>query len=197
MGRRERCGRGFAETVWSNLGLSYLVHTHVPTIGSTQAVTLPQLEWNRHANCSLDFKRMLPNQIAFGAKAVPGSDAVRFELWVRNGTGRTLTDLRVQNCVMLKGAAGFSAQSNQNKLLQSPFAAARSDDGRRWIITAWERCQRTWANPPVPCLHSDPQFPDCAPGETHRLRGWLWFYQREDIQSELRRLESRIRADHE
>jgi hypothetical protein len=52
-------------------------------------------------------------------------------------------------------------------------AVARSHDGRRWIITAWERCQRAWADPPVPCLHSDPQFPDCAPGETQRLRGWL------------------------
>jgi hypothetical protein len=58
---------------------------------------------------------------------------------------------------------------------------------RRWIITAWEPCQRAWANPPCPCLHSDPQFPDCAPGKTVHLRGWLSFYEGKDIDGEIKR----------
>ncbi len=176
------------EAVWSNLGLTYLAHTHVPTVWSTQQVTLPRLEWNRRADGSLDFERELPNKIAFGAKVVPREGHVEMELWLRNGTSEALTGLRIQNCVMLKAATGFNAQTSQNKLLRSPFAAVRSEDGRRWIITAWEECNRAWANPPVPCLHSDPQFADCPPGETRRLKGWLWFYEGGDIEGELRRL---------
>jgi hypothetical protein len=111
------------------------------------------------------------------------------ELWLRNGTSENLTGLRVQNCVMLQAAAGFAAQTNQNKLFSGAYAAVRSDDARRWIITAWDPCDRTWANPPVPCLHSDPKFPDCPPGETRRLRGWLSFYEGDDIEAEIRRIE--------
>jgi len=108
-----------------------------------------------------------------------------------------LTDLRVQNCVMLKAAGGFIAQTNENKRLETPFAIARSTDGKRWIITAWERCQRVWANAPVPCLHSDPQFPDCAPGKTQRLHGWLWFYEGDAIDAELARLKTLMGATSE
>lgn len=155
-------------------------------------MTLPRLEWNRRADGSLDFERELPNRIAFGAKVVSSRDAVRFALWLRNGTRETLTGLRIQNCVMLKAAAGFNAQTRQNKLLQAPFATARSDDGGRWIITAWAQCHGVWANPPLPCLHSDPKFPDCPPGETKRLRGWLWFFEGTDINDELARRKSEI-----
>jgi hypothetical protein len=178
------------EAIWSNLGLTYLAHTHVPTVWSKQNITLPRLEWNRRANGDFDFERTLPNGIAFGAKVSPGRDAVRMELWLRNGTDKTLSDLRVQNCVMLKGAAGFTAQTNANKVFANPYVAVHSEDRRRWIITAWEPCHRPWANPPVPCLHSDPKFSDCPPGETRRLRGWLSFYTGDDIHTELRRIDA-------
>jgi hypothetical protein len=175
------------EAIWSNLGLTYLAHTHIDTIWDRQGMNLPPLEWTRHPDGSLAHERTLPNGIAFGAKVVARERQVELELWLRNGTPGKLTDLRIQNCVMLKGAAGFAAQSNGNKRLVSPFAAAHSEDGRRWVMTAWERCQRPWANPPVPCIHSDPQFPDLAPGETGRLEGWLWFYEGTDLDSELAR----------
>ena len=113
------------------------------------------------------------------------------ELWLTNGTDEKLTDLRVQNCVMLKGARGFEGQTNTNKLTASPYAACRSNDGRRWIITAWQPCHHPWANAPVPCLHSDPKFPDCAPGETKRLRGWLSFYEGDNVNGEFARLDRR------
>ncbi len=111
-------------------------------------------------------------------------------MWLTNGTDQTLSDLRVQNCVMLKGAAGFEQQTADNKVFASPYAACRSEDGRRWVITAWVPCQRAWGNVKCPCLHSDPQFPDCAPGETQHLRGWLSFYEGTDIQGEFRRLDT-------
>jgi PhoPQ-activated pathogenicity-related protein len=177
------------EAIWSNLGLTYLAHTHVPTVWSKQDNELPKLEWFRRTDGSLDLERTLPNGIAFGAKVVPGRDGVRMELWLRNGTREKLSDLRVQNCVMLKGAKGFTAQSNDNKVLAQPYAAARSDDGKRWVITAWEPNHKPWANPPCPCIHSDPKFPDCAPGETQRVRGWLSFYEGADVQAEFKRLD--------
>lgn len=178
------------EAIFSNLGLTYLAHTHVPTLWTQQNIQLPRLEWSRHKNGTLSVERVLPNDVAFGAKVVAAHNEARMELWLRNGTEESLTSLRVQNCVMLREAKGFNAQSNDNKLLQAPFAACQSEDGRRWIITAWERCGRAWANPPCPCLHSDPVFPDCAPQETVRLKGRLAFYEGGDIQAELKRLAS-------
>jgi hypothetical protein len=67
--------------------------------------------------------------------------------------------------------------------------AARSEDGRRWVITAFEPCDRPWDNPRVPCIHSDPKFPDCAPGATTRIRGWLSFFEGTAIQAEFKRLD--------
>jgi len=45
------------EAIWSNLGLAYLAHTHVPTIWTKHGVELPALEWNRRADGTLDIKR--------------------------------------------------------------------------------------------------------------------------------------------
>jgi hypothetical protein len=177
------------EAVFSDLGLIYLAHTHIPTLWDLRGVTLPRLEWRRHPEGTLEAERPLPNGIVLGAQIAPAADAVRMELWLRNGTPEKLTGLRVQNCVMLKGAAGFAAQTLTNKVFRAPYAAARSDDGRRWIITAWDPCNRCWGNDKVPCLHADPQFPDCPPGETVRLRGWLSFYEGADLAGELQRIE--------
>lgn len=178
------------EALWSNLGLTYLAHTHIPTVWSNRGQAMSPLEWQRHTNGTYSMERTLPNGIAFGTRVEPVRDGVRMELWLRNGSSEPLKDLRVQNCVMLKGAPEFNALTNSNKVITKPYVACRSDDGKRWVITAWEHCDRPWANPPVPCLHSDPKFPDCAPGETQRLRGWLSFYEGTDIEAEFRRLES-------
>ena len=166
------------EAIWSQHGLLYLAHTHVPTVWTKQNVTLEPLEWKRtgirgasSVEPLLLIERVLPNGVGFGARAELLTNSVRMELWLKNGSKETLRDLRVQNCVMLKGAAGFNQQTNANKIFQPPFVAVGSTDRTRWIITAWEPLHRAWANPPVPCLHSDPKFPDCAPGETQRVRG--------------------------
>ncbi len=178
------------EAIWSNLGLTYLAHTHVPTIWTKQNVALDKLEWMRHADGTLSFERTLPNGIRFGTKVMPEPNAVRMEMWLTNGTDAPLSDLRVQNCVMLKAARGFAAQTNDNKIFESPYTACRSADGTHWVISAWEPCQRAWGNDRCPCLHSDPQFPDCPPGESRRLRGWLSFYQGTDIEGEFRRIDT-------
>ncbi|MBX3444609.1 MAG: hypothetical protein KF774_19570 [Planctomyces sp.] len=178
------------EAIWSNLGLTYLAHTHVPTIWTQQNVPLEPLEWSRGDDGALELKRRLPNGIEFGTVVTPKSDHVAMEMTLTNGTDRALSDLRVQNCVMLRGAQGFDQQTNDNKRFVAPYAAARDASGRRWIISAWKPNHRTWGNAPCPCLHSDPLFPDCAPGETQRLRGWLSFYEGDDLDAELARIES-------
>lgn len=177
------------EAVFSNLGLTYLAHTHVPTLWDQKKITLPKLEWKRLENGDLEIERPLPNGIVFGAKVHPDKQAVRMELWLKNGTDQKLTGLRVQNCVMLKGAPGFTHQDNATKKFQAPYAIARHKDLDRWIITGWEPIQRAWGNAPCPCLHADPQFPDCDPGQTVRCRGWLSFYEGGDIDGELKRID--------
>lgn len=178
------------EALWSNLGLTYLAHTHIATVFDKQGARLEPLEWDRSAaDGTLSIARRLPNGISFGAVVKPAARAVRMELTLTNGTSEPLKDLRVQNCVMLKGAAGFTAQTNANKIFQKPYVACRSEEGTKWIITAWEPCDRAWANAPCPCLHSDPRFPDCAPGATRLLRGWLSFYEGTNITTEIERIE--------
>jgi hypothetical protein len=90
--------------------------------------------------------------------------------------------------MLLKMASGFDQQTNQHVVSESPYTAIGSEAGDRWIITAFEPCRRLWANPAVPCIHSDPQFPDCAPGQTTAIRGWLSFYEGADIRREFKRL---------
>src|SRR5262245_37962175 len=178
------------EPIWPNHGLLYLAHTHVPTVWTKKGVELEPLEWDRRPDGVFEIERKLPNGVVFGTRVVPGRDGVRMEMWLTNGTKEKLTDLRVQNCVMLKGAKGFEQQTADNKVFSGPYAACRSADGKRWVITAWEPLHRAWANPPCPCLHSDPKFPDCGPGETKRLRGWLSFYEGDDLKAELRRIDA-------
>jgi peptidoglycan/xylan/chitin deacetylase (PgdA/CDA1 family) len=192
------------EALWVQQGegreLLYLAHTHVPTMWSRRGISLEPLEWERGANGSLRIERRLPNDVVFGASVMPTRDAARMELWITNGTPETLRGLAVQNCVMLKGASEFSPQTNDNKLFRDPYVACRNEKGNRWIITAWENCARAWGNAPCPCMHSDPQFADCPPGETRRLHGWLSFYEGTGIDAELRRIEGlnwRKHANHE
>jgi peptidoglycan/xylan/chitin deacetylase (PgdA/CDA1 family) len=184
------------EAIWFETGgqreLLYLAHTHVPTLWDKKGILLDPLEWTRNRDGGLEVERPLPNKVTFGAKIVPGRDGVRMELWVSNGSTEKLTGLQVQMCVMLKGLTSFDERTNDNKVFAKPFAACRDRTGKRWVITAWEPCVRTWGNPPCPCLHADPQVPDCPPGETKRVRGWLSFFEGDDIDGELHRLRGHV-----
>jgi hypothetical protein len=178
------------EAIWSNLGLTYLAHTHIDTIWTSKGIILPKLEWKHRSAGTLNIERALPNKITFGVKVKSTKEAVRMEMWLSNGTKELLTDLRIQNCVMTKMAAGFEQQTSDNKVFKNPYTACRSGDGKRWIITAWENCYNPWGNEKCPCFHSDPKFPDLEPGQTYRLRGWLSFYEGTDIEKEFERIEA-------
>jgi hypothetical protein len=176
------------EAIWSNLGLTYLAHTHIPTIWDKQNVKLPRLEWEQRKDDTFAITRELPNKISFSVEAKLEKDHVALSMTLKNGTAAPLTDLRVQMCAMLKGAIGFEQQSNDNKIFEPPFAACKDTSGKRWIIHAWQPIHRAWGNPPCPCLHADPKFPDCPPGESREIRGWLSFYEGDDIRAEFRRI---------
>lgn len=178
------------EAIFSNLGLTYLAHTHIPTLWDLQGKTLPAQEWQRQEAGVLQSQRELPNGIRFDVRIEPLADHVRMELAVFNGTSETLTDLRVQHCLMLARATEFDQGSNDNKIFHDDYALVHDPHRTRWLITSWKPLGRAWGNPPVPCLHADPQLPDCEPGATTRAHGWLSFFEGEDWQAEVERIEA-------
>jgi hypothetical protein len=180
------------EAIEYDLGVLYLAHTHVPTFWTERNIVLERLEWNRHADGSLDIERRLPNGVSFTTRVDSTQDGAQMSFSLTNGTDRTLTRLRMTPCAILRGAKGFEQQTNDNKVLKKPFAACRSVEGNRWIITTWEGCREVATNSKCPCLHSDPPLWVCEPGETVRARGWLTFYEGTDIEEEFRRLEKLV-----
>ena len=153
-----------------------------------------RVDWNRGALSRGHILRFAQAQgdewtgrghIAFGATVTPASKHVDLTLWLRNGTSEPLTKMRTQVCAMLKGVTGCSAQSNDGKTLDAPVAAAKIQGKDRWILVAFDHCGGVWANPPCPCMHSDPVLPDAAPGETVEVRGRMWFHEGADITGEI------------
>jgi len=182
------------EAILCNLGLLFLAHTDIPTIWDEQNIVLENIDWERRPNGVLSFSRSLPGGIVFGASIAPVEQHVEMELWIRNFGGQDLSGFQNepsplgQVCVMLKGAPGFNAQINDNKIFRDGVAAVHADSGDdRWILTAWERVGKVWGNPQVPCIHCDPLLPDCPFGKTVRTRGRLWFYQGKQIEQEIER----------
>ena len=176
------------EAIWSNLGLTYLAHTHIPTVWDNQNVDLAQLEWSQNNDGSLTMERTLPNGITFGSHVQPSADLVKMRLWIRNGSGKKLTDLRAQVCTMLKGLPGFNQRIKGNKIIHKNLVACRDEQGERWVIIGWQPIHRPWTNPPVPCMHADPSFADCPPGETVEARGIIAFYEGVEIIPKLEEL---------
>lgn len=182
------------EAIWSNLGLTYLAHTHIPTIWDESDEIIPNVDWTVHEDGHLSFERSLPNGIKFGSSVLPEKDGARLEHWLENGTDEKLTGMKIQICAMLKGAKGFTRQDNEGKLFDSPVVAARSDAGNRWVLAAFERCGRAWGNAPCPCIHSDPVLPDADPGEKVSVQGRIWFYEGDDATEEIEKAKSDFTA---
>ena len=182
------------EALWSNLGLTYLAHTHIDTIWDKQGIELEQLEWRRKPDGSFYLRRELPNKIAYELLATPHRDRLAIRMTLTNGTNAPLSDLRVQMCAMLKGCKDFDQQTNENKIFRGSLAACKNSSGDRWVILGFEPNHRTWGNAPCPCLHSDPIFPNLEPGQTGTVHGWLSFYQGTEIDAELARIEKRWNA---
>jgi peptidoglycan/xylan/chitin deacetylase (PgdA/CDA1 family) len=161
------------EAIFAGKRLLFLAHTHIPSIWDERNITLEDRDWQVDGE-RLVSRWILPDTLDFGATLAPAAGgAVEMDLWLTNKTPAPFRELRSQVCVMLKRARGFAEQTQANKEFGSTIARARS--GARSIAVEWDRCGRTWGNPNCPCIHSDPVFPDCAPGATVRARGRLWF----------------------
>ncbi len=171
--------------------LMYLAHTHVKTTWDRKGQTLEPVEWQQ-TDSGWRGARQLPNGVEFGCIAEPQERDLLFTLWIKNGSAEPLYGMIVQNCMMLAQAAGFDQLTNDNKRIEKPFVACHDGTKSRWIITGWQNCVRPWANQPCPCMHSDPQFLDCPPGESQQLKGVLSFFVGTDIQTEFNRLEPLI-----
>jgi hypothetical protein len=176
------------EAVWCDKDLVYLAHTHLPTTWDKQGIRLERLDWTRGDDGTLTSRRILPDGLEFSVRVEATSDGARMELRLKNGTSCRVTKPRAQVCVMLKGAPGFNAQTKENKvkLDASGVCAVRSDDGKRWIGTVFEK-PRLWENPHCPCIHSDPFFPDLAPGDEAVSHGRLFVYEGDDFEAEVAR----------
>ena len=174
------------EALWTDLGLTFLAHRHIPTVWEKRKVKLPRIEWRKTNSGELLNELTMPNGIAFRGRVIPRRGAVDFELEIRNGSSKKLSELRAQVCLMLKGAPGFNGLTAENKLAVGRAAACRSRDGKRWIVIAWEK-GKVWWNPDVPCMHSDPRFPDAPPGAVVKDRGRLFFWEGEDVRREIER----------
>lgn len=167
------------EAIFAGRELIFLAHTHIPTIWDDQNIRIQNVDWQRMPDGSLRLDWRLPNEVRFGTSMRVQDQAIHMDLWITNGSKQPLAGLRSQVCVMFRGAPSFSAQTNANKRYQQPRAAVESSKGKRWILTEWEGCQRVWGNTGCPCMHSDPAFADCAPGETVRRSGRIWFHEGE------------------
>ena len=153
-----------------------------------QGITLEPLEWIRHSDGSFEMVRELPNGIVIETIVIPSKTEVRFQQRLINNSDELLSDLRVQNCLMLKNMLGYNQLSDQNNISSGPYIARHSGNGEHWVIVAFSPSGSPWSNPDVPCIHSNPTFPDCAPGETQKIRGWLSFYEGTNINDEFDRI---------
>ena len=125
------------EAIFSNLGLTYLAHTHVPTIWTEQGIELEPIEWDAHDD-GLRFERRLPNGIVFGSRASSDSDSVSMEMWLTNGTDQPLSGMRSQVCVMLEDAGRISTVDGDDSTSSTDRSwPSRRISTNRWLITSW------------------------------------------------------------
>jgi hypothetical protein len=176
--------------VITDQGVVYPDCRSVPTVWTREGACLPRVEWVRLPNSTLTYERVLPIGVAFGAKATCAPGGVRMELWLRNGTESTLKYVMAQCGSFLARLKGFEKQSAATATIRAPYVAARSADGAKWAILAWDAADRTWCDTRLLGIRSDPTFPDCPPHGTVKVQGWFSFYQGTDIDGELKRIDT-------
>lgn len=172
------------EALFTQLGVNFLGHTHVPTIWDKQKITIDNSDWKMYHSGGYENSWALPNGVEVNVEVVPLAESVEMELIVYNGSDADMEFINGQVCIMLKGAHEFDLQTRDNKVLTDEIAAVRSEDGSRWILTQWEKLRRTWDNPKCPCVHFDPVLDPCKPGETVRVKGRIWFHEGKELPEE-------------
>jgi len=182
------------EALFTQLGLTFLGHKHIPTIFDYQKIVIQNSDWLISDDGSFHNTWSLPNEMIIGADIYPGVNEVDMTLWLQNNSDIALSELQSQVCIMLKMATNFNALNNDNKIFDSPVSAVRSGDGVQWIITAWNGGNHAWGNEDCPCVHSDPRLPDCKPGETVSVTGKIRFYEGMDIENKIKSIKTEFAA---
>ena len=106
------------EAVWSNLGLTYLAHTHIPTVWDQQGIRLPRLEWRRCDDGSLEIGSRVAERNRFRHAGGAGTPASAHGPVAEERHLPAADRAAAQVCVMLQAAAGFSAQTGTNKVVR-------------------------------------------------------------------------------
>lgn len=76
----------------------------------------------------------------------------------------------------------FKPGSGPGRIVQErawpPLIALRgSGEPERWLATIWHPARLLFANPNIPCIHSDPLPPDCPAGGKVRVEGLVLFHE--------------------
>lgn len=169
------------EALFNQFGVTFLGHTHVPTIWDKQQVSIENSDWTQSENGSYENEWKLPNGVIVSVHVTPLQESIEMELVVHNGSESDMGFINGQVCIMLKGAPDFDEQTRANKVLTSKVAAVQSEDGNRWILTEWDLLRRTWDNPKCPCVHFDPILGSCEAGETVSVKGRIWFHEGREL----------------
>jgi hypothetical protein len=169
------------EALFCQLGVTFLGHTHVPTIWDNKKINIENSDWSVTDSGVYENSWNLPNGMDIGATVTPLRDSIEMELVVHNGSDVDMEFINGQVCIMLKGATEFDLQTKDNKILTDTVAAVQSENKDRWILTQWDQLRRTWGNDNCPCLHFDPILNPCKVGETVRVKGRIWFHEGEEL----------------
>ncbi len=171
------------EALFCQLGVTFLGHTHVPTIWDKKKVTIENSDWSMTRDGDYENEWKLPNGMEIRVVVKPLRDSVEMELIIYNGSDVDMEFINGQVCIMLKGAHEFDLQTRDNKVLTDKVAAVHSEDKNRWILTEWDQLRRTWDNPKCPCVHFDPIMNPCKAGETVSVKGRIWFHEGSELPS--------------
>jgi len=70
--------------------------------------------------------------------------------------------------------------------------AVKSSIDDYWLGLGWAKAKRLMARSTIPCLHSEPTYPEIGPSRKARVTGRLYFHE-----ASLNELERRFRRDEE
>jgi hypothetical protein len=113
----------FPEAVFTRQGLIYLSHVN-PGVQPVAFMDQPAVPWKKVPG-GIAYERALPDGIVFGGKITAAADAVDLEIFIRNGSKTSLTDIKLQTCFFLRAIAEFAAYTTDNKFVHVP--------GRGWV----------------------------------------------------------------
>ena len=105
----------FPEAIFVDGKMIYL--GHIDQRFPTPYPTLKSVSWKKTAK-GISYEQTLPNGVSFGGEISKASDnIVEMTMWIKNGSGETLKNVKVLSCVFLNAIKEFSENSDSNKLI--------------------------------------------------------------------------------